>query len=129
MLSYQSESQRDELRARVDVHLTHGVHRFLFDHLFLVRLLTLAIEGPRSLHHIQFVQPSAAELGIDDATRRSRAPALERALDDLERIARELRLSLRGGAGSGEGRPRRQPRGVPRADRAAARSRSWTSRP
>ncbi len=88
VLSYQSERQRDELRARVDVHLTHRLHRFLFDHVFLVRLLTLAVEGPRSLYHIQFVQPSAAELGVDDAVRRAREPAIERALDALERIAR-----------------------------------------
>ena len=88
VLSYQSERQRDELRARVDAHLTHGVHRFWFDQLYLVRLLTLAVEGPRSLYHIQFVQPSAAELGVDDAVRRGREPAIERALDALERIAR-----------------------------------------
>jgi hypothetical protein len=34
------------------------------------------------------VQPSAAELGIDDAVRRARQPAIERALDALERVAR-----------------------------------------
>ena len=91
VLSYQSQRQRGALRARVDAHLTHGLHRFLFDHLYLARLLTLAIEGPRSLHHVQFVQPSAAELGIDATTRRRRASALDRALDDLERIARSCR--------------------------------------
>ncbi len=88
VLAYQNQGQRRALRARVDAHLAHSLHRFLFDHVFLVRLLTLAVEGGRSLHHIQFVQPSAAELGIDDATRQRRAPDLARALSDLERIAR-----------------------------------------
>jgi hypothetical protein len=89
VLSYQSEAQRGELRARVDAHLAHGLHRFSYAHVYLVRLATLALEGPRSLHHIQFVQPSAAELGVDAASRRQREPALERALAALERSARD----------------------------------------
>jgi lysophospholipase L1-like esterase len=88
VLSYQSEAQRSDLRARVDAHLTRTTHRFLYEHLQLVGLLTLALEGPRSLHHIRYVQPSAAELGIDDAARSRREPALTRALDALESIAR-----------------------------------------
>jgi hypothetical protein len=94
VLSYQSDAQRRDLQARVDTHLARGAHRFLYEHLYLVRLLTLALEGPRSLHHIQFVQPSAAELGIDAAVRSQREPALERALDALERIARECQCRL-----------------------------------
>ena len=91
VLSYQNESQRRELRARVDAHLARRWQRFLFDHSYLFRLLMQTLEGPRSLHHIQFVQPSAFELGIDDAAPQRRAPALARALLALERIAQGCR--------------------------------------
>jgi len=91
VLSYQTPDQRRALASRVDAHLARGWQRFAFERSYLVRLATLASEGPRSLHHIQFAQPSAQELGVDEARRRAREPELERALDALARIARECR--------------------------------------
>lgn len=87
VLSYQSEAQRDRLRARVDDHLAHGRLRALYHRSYLVRLLALPFLPLRSPWRMDFQQPTRAELGIDEAARRARLADWQRALAELEAIA------------------------------------------
>jgi len=87
VLSYQSELQRDRLRARVDTHLTHRLRRALHRHSYLARLVSLPFLPVLSPYRIEFLQPRRAELGIGEARRRAHLADWNRALAQLEAIA------------------------------------------
>jgi lysophospholipase L1-like esterase len=64
VLSYQSQAQRDALRAQVDrVHERRAL-RWLFQRSYLVRLALVALEGPATPYRLNFRQPSLAALGL-----------------------------------------------------------------
>jgi lysophospholipase L1-like esterase len=88
VLAFQDELQRMILRRRVEVHLDRRFARWLFDHSFLVRMLEFLRSGNRNLFRLHYVQPTAAELGIDDAVKRERRPRLRAVFADLEELAR-----------------------------------------
>jgi lysophospholipase L1-like esterase len=87
VLSYQSDAQRDTLRARVDAHLERRRARWLFQRSYLFRALTSAALGERTPFHWRFLQPSRAELGIDPKTLRSRRPQVHRVFQEIDAIA------------------------------------------
>jgi len=89
ILSYQNAGQRDALRADIDRHLERRLARLGFEHSHLARLAIRALEGPRSPFFMRFQQPSASELGVDDALRREQAPRVKQAWRDVERLARD----------------------------------------
>lgn len=95
VLSYQTQAQRRELRRRVDAHLERGAARWLFAHSRLARLVVFALEGPRNLFRLRFVQPSRAELGLDAPTLRARRARVGAVFDDLEAIARDCDCRFR----------------------------------
>jgi lysophospholipase L1-like esterase len=88
VLAFQDELQRMILRRRVEVHLDRRFARWLFDHSFLVRMLEFLSSGTRNLFRLHYVQPSLAELGIDEAVKRARRPRLRAVFADLEALAR-----------------------------------------
>ena len=94
MLSYQSEVQRDRLRARVDAHLERPVRRWLYQRFYLARLLAAPFLPPLNPYRIDFLQPRRSELGIDEATRRARREDWSRALAELEAIAAACQCRL-----------------------------------
>ena len=86
VLSYQTDLQRDLLRARVDAHLERRLAGWLFDTSLLFRVAVTALEGERTLFRWRFVQPSRRELGLDDVAlerRRPEVPKLFRQIDAL----------------------------------------------
>jgi lysophospholipase L1-like esterase len=94
VLSYQSELQRERLRARVDDHLERRLRRALHRHVYLVRLASLPFLSLRSPYRIEFLQPRRAELGIGEASRRRRLADWREALAELEAIAAGCRCRL-----------------------------------
>jgi lysophospholipase L1-like esterase len=87
VLSYPDDAWRATLRARVDAHLERRTARWLFDHSYLFRLLTSAVEGDRTLFRWRFLQPTRAELGLDRRTLARRRPRLRRVFAELEALA------------------------------------------
>ena len=87
VLSYQSDAQRDALRARIDAHRERRLARWLFERSTLARLWLRASDGERSPFFLPFQQTSAAELGIDDAVRESRRPRLAAVWREIEALA------------------------------------------
>jgi lysophospholipase L1-like esterase len=99
VLAFQDELQRMILRRRVEVHLDRRFARWLFDHSFLVRMLEFLRSGSRNLFRLHYVQPTLAELGIDDFRRWigetelelvDAVPAMERMLAEDGRSASDL---------------------------------------
>lgn len=86
-LSYQDDLGRMTLRSRVDEHLERGLLRAAWERSYLARLALGAWLGARNPFRLNFLQSSAAELGIDDALLRQRAPRVAAAFRALERFA------------------------------------------
>jgi len=93
VLSYQTDDQRAVLRDRVDAHHERRLRRWFFDHFYIARLLQVALD-PLDPLLIEFLQPSAKEMGLDDAVRRSRRSRLTAAFDGLEEVARSCHCRL-----------------------------------
>ena len=87
VLAYQDELQQMMLRGRVDAHRRRRVARWLFDRSYLVRLVVYLPTRGINLFRLHYVQPTAAQLGIDDAVKRERRPRLRAAYADLEALA------------------------------------------
>jgi lysophospholipase L1-like esterase len=87
VLAYQDPLQKMLLRRRVDAHQSRRWARWLFDHSYLVRLAVYLPTGGFSLFRLHYVQPSAAQLGIDAAVKRERRPRLRQVHDDLVALA------------------------------------------
>ena len=87
VLAFQNELQRTILRKRVEAHLDRRLSRWLFDRSFLLRMATFMGRGNRSLFRLHYVQPTLAELGIDDAVKRERRPLLRELFAELEEMA------------------------------------------
>ncbi|TDJ12424.1 MAG: hypothetical protein E2O66_07425 [Deltaproteobacteria bacterium] len=93
VLSYQTDDQRGDLRDRVDAHHERRLRRWFFDHSYIARLLQLALD-PLDPLLIEFLQPSAKEMGLNDAVRNSRSSRVIAAFDGLEEIARSCNCRL-----------------------------------
>jgi len=87
VLSYQTQTQREALRARVDAHLARRLPRALYRHSYLVRLAAAPFLAPLDPYRIRFLQPRRAELGIDAALRDARRAAWRGLVRQLEDIA------------------------------------------
>ncbi len=87
VLSYQTPSQRDMLRARIDAHRAKRLRIWLFEHSFLVRLASAALLSPWSPYRLELQQPRLAELGPAANDERAARSRLNAALQEMERIA------------------------------------------
>jgi lysophospholipase L1-like esterase len=87
VLSYQSEAQRDALRAQVDAVYQHRVLRWLFQRSYLVRLALVALEGPATPFRLNFRQPSRAALGLGPDELRRRESWPRASFESLARFA------------------------------------------
>ncbi len=88
VLSYQTDAQRAGLRARADEVAAGRWRRWLWDRLYLGRLVARVSRGPANAWRLNFLQPRRTELGLDDAVIESRRPWIAAALDALEDVAR-----------------------------------------
>jgi len=94
VLSYQTEAQRDALRARVDAHREHSALRWAFERSYLVRLGTAYALGPHNLFRLEFVAPRRAELAPGPKVLAARRLALRRSFEGLEALGRDCACRL-----------------------------------
>jgi hypothetical protein len=85
VLSYQTDAQRDALRARVDAHRERRIPILLYESSHLVRLASAPWLPRNSPFRMEFQQPGRAELG--DPDRAAGRERLRAALADLEALA------------------------------------------
>jgi hypothetical protein len=87
VLAYQTESQRRELRGRVDRQRNARMERFLFEGSHLVRLLMYWRRGNRNLLRMNFVLPSREALETERERGGGGRMAAEALLQEFESLA------------------------------------------
>jgi hypothetical protein len=87
VLSYQSEAQREALRARVEAWRAHPWRRWIHENLYWARLMGALWLSPHDPYRLRFLQPRLAELAPPSRDARDGARRFRAAVRGFEAFA------------------------------------------